>query len=89
MRVTGSHLKHWVKILCEHIIHCTFRFPPKIASSLEPAFGGGGDVADAGGVTLDALGGVCVTALVGELARPVDGERSVGEAILIGVTFND
>ena len=62
----------------------TFRFPPKIASSLEPAFGGG-DVADAGGVTLDALGGVCV----GELALPADGDSIVGEDMLIGDTFKD
>ena len=46
-------------------------------------------MAEAGGVTLDALGGVCPTALVGELARAPDGERSVGEVILIGVTFKD
>ena len=63
-----------------------------MASSLEPLpsdFCGGGDVAEAGGVTLEALGGVCVTAFGGEVARPVDGERSVGEDMLIGVTFND
>ena len=59
-----------------------------MASSFDPAFGGG-DVVDAGGVTLDTLPGVCVTGFVGELALPADGERRVGDDIPTGLTFRD
>ena len=70
------------KTIHNQLLLITFLFPPNMASNFDPF--GGGEVADAGGVTLDALGGVAFPP-----GSPPVGDKSVGDVMLMGVTFKD